>query len=196
MFFVFIAIFSLCIFGSCKTEPNTLIASNTIDFEQINPVGNNIAFQILSDSFGFKSVILAYENKSKPTLPMPNTFAFDKTGKEKSFGSCYAALSSDLKRLVLDSLRSPPPYYIQSLNGKTSLKKRLNIHDFLQEKEIYLLDNRRLDETMLPDTDYYLFIDYFFWAIDAIGDSLIELDSMAFEYNNKITCVLIHTTKF
>jgi hypothetical protein len=184
------------VFISCKNEPDSLIGSNPIDFKQIQPIGNNVAFQIVVDSFGFESLLPAYENKSEPTLPLPNTFAFDITGKEIHFGNCYATLSNDLARLALDSLRYELPYSILLTNGDISLKKRLTIHEFLQEKEIYLLDNRRLDETMLPKTDYYLFVDYFFWSIDLIGDNLIKLDSVANEHKDKVTCVLIHTTKW
>jgi hypothetical protein len=173
------------------------IASNSIDFSKIEAVGNNGLFNVAANVSGFnKSAILTFMDKQNVDYPLPNPFCFNNKGKELQVDACYGTLPAYMSLLCSDnanSVRTRWHYSIEASDRDIHLRERLTLHDFLQKHEIVLLNNQRLDESMLPKSTYYLFVDWFFWTITAT-DVLVDMDSIANINKEKITLVLIHAT--
>ena len=118
---------------------------------------------------------------------------FNAKGEEIIAPSCYSSLPQFISNcLIRDSVHRKLPYRIETINDKTSIVKRISLHQFLINNKILLLNDLTLDESMLPKSDYYLFIDWFFYAPTESMAIIAEMDSILSTTKGKATLVVIH----
>ena len=199
----------LLVFGFIGCQKSSDIASNSIGFDTVSVIGSNEICQIAARMVCFdKNTILAYYNTEESPDRMPNPYCFNKEGKEFIVPSCYEALSNFAELLVEDNIQKEEFYFfkrdtsttvklkrspfissIKRMNGKRSIYFRQNLKDFLRKHDVRLMNNQRLDETMLPKSDYYLFVD---WVFPMAMDVFSEIDSIATLHSDKITFIAVH----
>ena len=186
----------VCLIG-CDSN-NLEIATNPINFKEIEAQGVNGLCSVGASLCNFERIaILAYLDNDSLDFSLPNAHCFNKKGEELEVIDCYASLPEYLKNnLCVDSTKKRIPFWIvhNSDSKKTSFNRRKNLKRYLDDNEVFLLDNRRLNINMLPSSDYYLFIHWFYFTLPGIGDSMSEMDSIANMYPDKVTLVFIHAT--
>lgn len=185
-------IFSL----SCTNNVDNNIASKPLDFDSIQVKKENEICEFTASYIGFDKVsILTYYNRTQDSIvfPLPNVKCFDSKGKEIIAPSCYGLLPQFiLNCLIRDSVDRQPLYRIKIVNNKASIVKRISLHQFLRKDNIFLLNDTVLDESMLPKSDYYLFVDWFFFASTESMAVIAEMDSILNTAKNKVTLVVTH----
>ena len=150
---------------SCTNNIDNNIAIKPLDFDTIQTKKENEICEFVASYIGFDNVsILTYYNRSQDSIifPLPNVNCFNAKGEEIIAPSCYSPLPQFISNcLIRDSVHRKLPYRIETINDKTSIVKRISLHQFLINNKILLLNDLTLDESMLPKSDYYLFIDWF-----------------------------------
>jgi len=186
---------SLLLLSRCGNK-ELEIAKNPIDFKAIEPQGINGICSLGASLCNFDKVaILTYLNQENIEGHIFDAKCFNKKGKQLFIPTCYSTLPKYVENnLFLDSIKKNLPFWIENSNGKISMKRRENLKQYLDENEIFLLDNKRLDATMLPSSDYYLFVDWFYFVLEGIGESLSKMDSLANLHPDKVTLIFIHAS--
>ncbi|HOS16140.1 MAG TPA: hypothetical protein PKX15_03855 [Bacteroidales bacterium] len=181
---------------SCTNNIDNNIAIKPLDFDTIQTKKENEICEFVASYIGFDKVsILTYYNRSQDSIifPLPNVNCFNAKGEEIIAPSCYSSLPQFISNcLIRDSVHRKLPYRIETINDKTSIVKRISLHQFLINNKILLLNDLTLDESMLPKSDYYLFIDWFFYAPTESMAIIAEMDSILSTTKGKATLVVIH----
>ncbi|OQA90489.1 MAG: hypothetical protein BWY27_00773 [Bacteroidetes bacterium ADurb.Bin234] len=181
---------------SCTNNIDNNIAIKPLDFDTIQTKKENEICEFVASYIGFDNVsILTYYNRSQDSIifPLPNVNCFNAKGEEIIAPSCYSSLPQFISNcLIRDSVHRKLPYRIETINDKTSIVKRISLHQFLINNKILLLNDLTLDESMLPKSDYYLFIDWFFYAPTESMAIIAEMDSILSTTKGKATLVVIH----
>ncbi|MFA7402318.1 MAG: hypothetical protein WCZ21_07315, partial [Bacteroidales bacterium] len=126
----------------------------------------------------------------------PSVYCFDDKGNELYVPFYLASIPDFITHyLCRDSVKKQCRYWIEEKNGQTLLKSRTNLTDFFSENEIMLLNNQRLNETMLPKSRYYLFIEWFFFSPKKTFITLSEIDKTASLHKETVTVVLCHVCR-
>jgi len=152
---------------------------------------------VAANAVGFNKIaIIAFENDTILPASFPNIFCFGKDGKEYFISQCYASLLDEISLLCSDTFnaKKAPLFAITNKNGQINVRTKHTLHKFLKKNDYFLLDNRRLDETILPKSDYYVFVDWYFWnfGLDGLGKVFAKTDSIAAMHPNKVTLIFIH----
>ena len=189
---VLLLVFSL----SCTNSIDNGIAIKPLDFDNLQVKKENEICEFTASYIGFDNVsILAYYNRSQDSIifPLPNVSCFNAKGEEIIAPSCYGSLPKFISNcLIRDSVHRKLPYRIETINDKTSIVKRISLHQFLINNKILLLNDLTLDESMLPKSDYYLFIDWFFYAPTESMATIAEMDSILSTTKGKVSLIVIH----
>lgn len=187
------------LFMACNTHTDIKIGTNTIFFDtvrvrEINSLYSELAF---NENFNKASIISFYNiNQDSMQNSCPNVFCFDNKGNELYVPFYLASIPDFITDyLCHDSVRKQCRYWIEEKNGQTLLKSRTNLTTFFSENEILLLNNQRLNESMLPKSRYYLFIEWFFFSPKKTFITLSKIDKMASLHKETVTVILCHVCR-
>lgn len=139
--------------------------------------------------------IMCYFDRDIPQMPMPNVYLFDKNGKQYDTEICYDMLPSFAERIIKygkDSLNRSAFISTIVRDDKSKTVWRTNLSKFLKRQNIRLMDGSLLSKEKLPESEYYLFVD---WIKDFVPPSMIKLDSICSTASERITLIKIHAYK-
>lgn len=187
------------LFIACNTHTDIKIGTNSILFDTVGVQEINSLFSELAINENFnKASIISFYNINQDSMQnsCPSVFCFDDKGNEL-YVPFYLATIPDFitNYLCRDSVKKQCRYWIEEKNGQTLLKSRINLTDFFSENEILLLNNQRLNESMLPKSRYYLFIEWFFFSPKKTFNTLSEIDKMASLHKETVTVIFCHVCR-
>ena len=186
-------------FIACNTHADIKIATNPILFDTLGVLEINTLYSELAFNENFnKASIISFYNIDQDSMQnsCPSVYCFDDKGNELYVPFYLASIPDFITHyLCRDSVKKQCRYWIEEKNGQTLLKSRTNLTDFFSENEIMLLNNQRLNETMLPKSRYYLFIEWFFFSPKKTFITLSEIDKMASLHKETVTVILCHVCR-
>lgn len=184
---IFFTLSILFVLYSCKTT-KTYIGDYGLCKREI--------IQIIDNPNINNGGIICYFDRETPEMPMPNVYLFDKNGKQYDAVSCYDMLphfAECIIRYGKDSLSHSALLSTVVRDDKSKTVWRTNLNRFLKKQNIRLMDGTLLEKEKLPESEYYLFVD---WIKDFVPLSMIKLDSICASAKEKVTLVKIHAYKF
>lgn len=184
---IFFILFILFVLSSCKTK-KTYIGDYGLCKQDI--------IQIIDNPNINNGGIMCYFDRDIPQMPMPNVYLFDKNGKQYDTEICYDMLPSFAERIIKygkDSLNRSALISTIVRDDKSKTVWRTNLSKFLKRQNIRLMDGTLLEKEKLPESEYYLFVD---WIKDFVPSSMIKLDSICSTASERITLIKIHAYKF
>lgn len=185
-----IFLYVLCIgflFCSCVTTKTYSTGYGMCNKEIVTTYNNTLCLD--------KGGIMCYFDRDIPQLPMPNVYLFDKNGKQYDTQICYDMLPSFAEHIIKygkDSLSRSAIITTQVRNNDSKTFWRTNLSRFLKRQNIRLMDGSLLSKEKLPESEYYLFVD---WVKDFVPPSMIQLDSICSTACERITLIKIHAYK-
>lgn len=184
---IFFILFILFVLSSCKTT-KTYVGDYGLCKQDI--------IQIIDNPNINNGGIMCYFDRDIPQMPMPNVYLFDKNGKQYDTEICYDMLPRFAERIIKygkDSLNRSALISTIVRDDKSKTVWRTNLSKFLKRQNIRLMDGSLLSKEKLPESEYYLFVD---WIKDFVPPSMIKLDSICSTASERITLIKIHAYKF
>ncbi len=182
---ILFALFVVFLFFSCVTTKTYVVDYGLCKKDVIQSI----------DASMDKGGLMCYFDRGTPKMPMPNVYLFDKNGKQYNTELCYDMLPRFAERIIKygkDSLSRSALVSTIGRDDKTKTVWRTNLNRFLKKQHIKLLDGTLFSKEKLPESEYYLFVDY---IKEFIPYSMIKLDSICASANEKITLVKVHAYK-
>lgn len=196
---IFLIIFITITFIGCNTHTDIKIGTNTILFDtvgvkEINSLYSELA---LNENFNRASIISFYNiDQDSMQNSCPSVYCFDDKGNELYVPFYLASIPDFITHfLCRDSVKKQCRYWIEEKNGQTILKLRTKLTEFFSGNEVMLLNNQRLNESMLPKSRYYLFIEWFFFSPKKSFITLSEIDKIASLHRETVTVILCHVCR-